>query len=87
MAGRVGVSTTTTARRRERNEDEAVAELGNRHCDRQTCQCMQPQLVRHQPRQRCKYTTSVGIQKTRYKARHSCRAACERSGPAQKSGE
>ena len=32
-------------------------------------------------------TTSVDIQKTRYKASHSCRTACERSESAQESGE
>ena len=36
---------------------------------------------------RCKYTTSVDIQKTRYKASHSCRTTCERSESAQESGE
>ena len=41
----------------------------------------------HQPCQRCKYTTSVDIQKTRYKASHSCRTTCERSESAQESGE
>ena len=41
----------------------------------------------HQPCQRCKYTTSVDIQKTRYKASHSCRTSCERSESAQESGE
>ncbi len=41
----------------------------------------------HQPCQRCKYTTSVDIQKTRYKASHSCRTTGERSESAQKSGE
>ena len=41
----------------------------------------------HQPYQRCKYTTSVDIQKTRYKASHSCRTTCERSESAQESGE
>ena len=38
----------------------------------------------HQPCQRCKYTTSVDIQKTRYKkAIHSCRITCERSESAR----
>ena len=32
-------------------------------------------------------TTSVGIQKTRYKASHSCRTTCERSESTQESGE
>ena len=41
----------------------------------------------HQPCQRCKYTTSVDIQKMRYKASHSCRTTCEHSESAQKSGE
>jgi len=41
----------------------------------------------HQLCQRCKYTTSVDIQKTRYKASHSCRTTCERSESAQESGE
>ena len=41
----------------------------------------------HQPCHRCKYTTSVGIQKTRYEASHSCRTSCERSESAQESGE
>ena len=41
----------------------------------------------HQPCQRCKYTTSVDIQKTLYKASHSCRTSCERSESAQESGE
>ena len=52
----------------------------------------------HQPCQRCKYTTSVDIQKqqqtnkqtnkkTRYKVSHSCRTTCERSESAQESGE
>ena len=41
----------------------------------------------HQPCQRCKYTTSVDIQKTRYKSSHSCRTTCERSESAQESGE
>ena len=41
----------------------------------------------HQPCQRCKYTTSVDIKKTRYKASHSCRTSCERSESAQESGE
>ena len=41
----------------------------------------------HQPCQRCKYTTLVDIQKTRYKAIHSCRTTCERSESAQESGE
>ena len=41
----------------------------------------------HQPCQCCKYTTSVDIQKTYYKASHSCRTTCERSGSAQESGE
>ena len=34
-----------------------------------------------------KYTTSVDIQKTRYKASHSCRTSCKRSESAQESGE
>ena len=42
----------------------------------------------HQPCQRCKYTTSVDIQKTRYKkASHSRRTTCERNESAQESGE
>ena len=41
----------------------------------------------HQPCQCCKYTTSVNIQKTRYKASHSCRTSCECSESAQESGE
>ena len=41
----------------------------------------------HQPCQRCKYTTSMDIQKTRYKASHSCRTTCERSESALESGE
>ena len=34
-----------------------------------------------------KYTTSVDIQNTRYKACHSCRTTGERSESAQESGE
>ena len=42
----------------------------------------------HQPCQRCKYTTSVDSQKTRYKkASHSCRITSERSESALESGE
>ena len=41
----------------------------------------------HQPCECCKYTTSVDIQKTHYKASHSCRTSCERSESAQESGE
>ena len=41
----------------------------------------------HQPCQRCKYTTSVDIQNTRYKASHSCRTSCERNESAQESGK
>ena len=33
----------------------------------------------HQPCQRCKYTTSVDIQKRAIKTIHSCRITCERS--------
>ena len=32
-------------------------------------------------------TTSVDIQKTRFRASHSCRTTCERSESAQESGE
>ena len=38
----------------------------------------------HQPCQRCKYTTSVDIQKRAKKAIHSCRITCERSESARK---
>ena len=38
----------------------------------------------HQPCQRCKYTTSVDIQKRAEKAIHSCRITCERSESARK---
>ena len=38
----------------------------------------------HQPCQHCKYTTLVDIQKTRYKAIHSCRTICERSESAKR---
>ena len=43
----------------------------------------------HQPCQRCKYTTSVDIQKRaiKKKASHSCSTICERSESAQESGE
>ena len=34
-----------------------------------------------------KYTTSVDIRKTRYKASHSCRTTCKRSESAQEGGE
>ena len=45
-------------------------------------------FVWHQPCQRCKYTTSVDIQKrTIKKDGHSCRITCERNESAQKSGE
>ena len=37
----------------------------------------------HQPCQRCKYTTSVDIQKRAIKTIHSCRTTCERSESAQ----
>ena len=37
----------------------------------------------HQPCQRCKYTTSVDIQKLAIKAIHSCRITCERSESAR----
>ena len=41
-------------------------------------------IMWHQPCQRCKYTTSVDIQKTLYKkAIHSCRITCERSESAR----
>ena len=42
----------------------------------------------HQPCQRCKYTTSVDIQKTRYKKLVThVETTCERSESAQESGE
>ena len=34
-----------------------------------------------------KYTTSVDIQKMRYKASHSCRTTCKHSESAQENGE
>ena len=37
----------------------------------------------HQPCQRCKYTTSVDIQKRAIKTIHSCRITCERSESAR----
>ena len=37
----------------------------------------------HQPCQRCKYTTSVDIQKHAIKTIHSCRITCERSESAR----
>ena len=41
----------------------------------------------HQPCKRCKNTTSVDIQKTHYKASHSCRTTRKRSESAQESRE
>ena len=38
----------------------------------------------HQPCQRCKYTTSVDIQKLALKDIHSCRITCERSESARR---
>ena len=40
-------------------------------------------LLWHQPCQRCKYTTSVDIQKRAIKTVHSCRITCERSESAR----
>jgi len=41
----------------------------------------------HQPCHCCKYTTLVDIQRTHYKASHSCRTTCKNSESAQGSKE